>query len=70
MQLAAAHPLGLMFGTIGGAALGALIGLAAGPVGRLIGAVGGAVPRLVLCMEWGIDRSRRGRRRSVQRGLK
>ncbi len=51
-----------MFGTIGGAALGALIGLAAGPVGWLIGAVGGAVPQLILCMGWDIDRPRRGRR--------
>lgn len=37
------HPFGTVLGAIGGALLGALIGLAAGPVGSLACAIGGAV---------------------------
>jgi hypothetical protein len=37
------HPFGTVLGAIGGAVLGALIGLAAGPVGSLACALGGAV---------------------------
>ena len=37
------HPLGATLGALGGAAVGALIGVAAGPLGSLAGAVGGAV---------------------------
>jgi len=37
------HPLGATLGALGGAATGALIGIAAGPLGSLAGAIGGAV---------------------------
>ena len=37
------HPFGTVLGAIGGALLGALIGIAAGPVGSLACAIGGAV---------------------------
>lgn len=43
LEQAGTHPFGTVLGAIGGALLGALIGLAAGPVGSLACALGGAV---------------------------
>lgn len=42
------HPLGAVVGAIGGLAIGALIGMAAGPLGSLAGAVCGAALGVLL----------------------
>jgi phage tail tape-measure protein len=45
---AGTHPLGTTMCALGGAAAGAVMGIAAGPVGSLAGAVGGAIAGGVL----------------------
>lgn len=43
VETVGSHPLGTAAGALGGAATGAVIGIAAGPLGSLVGAVGGAI---------------------------